>query len=239
MRCRTRRSGAFLPSRRAFTRKSADHCVRGREGLALAASTDTVIGVVEARPQGAWTCRPIRYPSPDGRRCAVVRNPPVFSVLSAPYRFRRGTAHGMPRIGLGFDAGSVLSQSESRFATAEWRGPQTCIDCFYGVPRLLGWRPLRAAAKACRNRPFWGQAPAPARRPCSVAALPRARLSVRLAMSRIARPIPAAAAEFFRARPARDDTTMTIGAPCAGGLFIAGGYLPETGGRDETCSRRS
>lgn len=234
-----RRSGAFLPSRRAFTRNMADHRVAERRGLASAASRDTVTGVVEARPQGAWTLCPIRYPSPVGRLCAMRRKSPVFPVCSMSCLLRRGSAHGMARSGLGFDAGRALSHSRGWFATAQWRGQNTCTDCFYGVPRLSVWSGLRPAVKVCLNRRFWAPVPAPAPRPFSMVASPRARLSVRPATWPIARPIQAAAAEFTRAVTARDDTTMTTGAPCAGGLFIAGVSAPETGGRDEICSRRS
>lgn len=234
-----RRSGAFLPSRRAFTRNMADHRVAERRGLALVAPRDTVTGVVEARPQGAWTLCPIRYPSPVGRLCAKRSKPPVFPFLSKSWLLRRGSAHGMAQRGSGFDAGRALTHSRGWFATAQWRGQNTCTDCFYGVPRLSGWPGLRPAVKVCLNRRFWAPVPAPVRRPFSMAALPLARLSARPATWPIARPIPAAAAEFARAVTARDDTTMTTGAPCAGGLFIAGVSSPETGGRDEICSRRS
>src|SRR6056297_4258639 len=236
---RTDRCGAFLPSLRRFTRNMADSRASERPGLAFAGATDTVILVVEPRPQGAWTLGPIRYPSPVGRRCAMRRKPPVFPTSSVSCRFRRGSAHYAGQSSLRFDARRGLSHSESRFATAEWRGRETCRDCFYEVLRLSGWQCLPAVAKACPSRRFWGLAQERAPQRCSMAASRPAHLSGRLATSPIARPIRAAAAEFTRALRARDVTTMTTGAPCAGGLFIAGSYRPETGGRDEICSRRS
>lgn len=239
MRGRVRRSGAFLPSLRAFTQNPADPGGSGRADLDSAAAGDTLMTVVAAFPQEAGTFRPIRYPSPDGRRCAVLRRPPIFSSCPGRADFRREPAHCARQAGAGFDAGAILSQVGGWFATEEWRGPELCKDGFYVGRRLSGWRCLRAAAKACPNRRFSGLAQGRAPQRCSMAASRPARLSGRLETSPIARPIPAAVAEFTRARAARDVTTMTTGAPCAGGLFIAGGYLPETGGRDETCSRRS
>lgn len=241
-----RLTGVFLPSAADFTQRTADFGRPVRGGLGLGDYRATVeLFVTIPRPHGVETRRLIRYPSPSGRPCTISCGPSFFSWkndMLARMRDRRQVADHGRICALGFDLAVEPPQISCRENTEIEKGGLSCVSVsshYWPGPGCLG---LRLAETPCPSRRCWAPGPGRARRRCSMAASARARLWVRRAMSPIARPIRAVAADLktsARQARTRNDFDRTTGAPCAGGLFDVAPAGAGTGRRDTACSRRS
>lgn len=241
-----RPTGVFLPRAADFTQRTADfgRPVRGSLGLGDYRATVELF-VTMPRPHGVETRRLIRYPSPSGRPCTISCGPSFFLLknnMLARFRRRRQVADHGRISALGFDLAVEPPQIFGREKPKIEKGGLSCVSVsshYWQGPDCLGLRPVETP---CPSRRCWAPGPGRARRRCSMAASARARLSVRRAMSPIARPIRAVAADLKISAPdarIRNDFDRTTGAPCAGGLFDVAPTGAGTGRRDTVCSRRS
>lgn len=188
-------------------RNTADACIQIAKGLVNAGIAGNVISVVAASPQGAGTHSLNRYPSPYGRLCALRHRPPFFLCKTKGYADRRGFA-GIAEFGMhGFDRGCGIALSGSAKQRKTDRDTAGCSS--YSYFSLRFWRLLRLRPMAIRRLGRMG-----------------VLQPARLAMPRIARPIPTAATDATRPigvfsskfRPSRAFSYARPGGalPCAG-----------------------
>lgn len=236
--------GAILPMTCGFTRNAADVVALFSIRLENRGIVCSVNGVVEALPQGAETLSLIRYPSPEGRLCALWCKPPTFLFGAAGRRDRRSFAVIGSRVQTGFDDGRGLALSVRKKPNNKIRGK---LRCSRFLQKPWQSRPLsacRPAAIQFLNRLFWGAAPERSQaRSLAAVSLP-VQLSARQGTSSIARPTQAAANLILPRTGGAEKNNQTIGAlPRAGGFLHAGSARnvawPRTKRRDERCSRRS
>ncbi len=235
--------GAILPLGDGYTRKLADAVAVCRICLDRPKIACTIVSVVAAPPQWAETHSLIRYPSPDGRSCAVWCRPPFFRFELVRFRTRRGLAHtGLFSIKT-FDAARKIGFTAGAVKKIKIRGKILCVSLSSLCYAWLHWPVLRRAATQFLNRPCWGLVPGQARRLSLMATSVRGPSSVAPQTSPIA--------------SIRQESADLITCPVTGaslnqkaiGVVHAGGLLPakpmrnaawhRTVRRVQTCSRRS
>lgn len=239
-------AGIFSPTAAENTQRPANLRRERMTGLGYRADDARVaVFVTLPLPHGAKTRRLNCYPSPHGRLCTDLCESSIFfsyaSDLCCVRPARSAADQGRTR-GVGFDAARELPLDSGQIEPETPQGRYTCDSVSSRSWQVLGCWALRPAAKACPSRRFWAPVPGRAQRRCSTVASARARLWARRAMSPIARPIRAAAADprGFAPRARRQTNCFkAIGASCAGGFFDVTPKGGRTGRRDDRCSRKS
>ena len=156
--------GMIPPTKSGFTQITADHRLVERKCLAHRENACSNGVVVAAFPQWAETYRLNRYPSPDGRSCAVMHGPPFFPVMPGfcgngrrPAQTRGQTRHG-------FDAPARIALSARRYNRTV-RGKETCRDFEFSRRPFFWWVRWRPVATRYPNRRFSARRPVSAPRP--------------------------------------------------------------------------
>lgn len=189
--------GMKLPTACAVARNAADNCVRPQILLAGTADPVSVISVVAGLPQGSGAPCPNRYPSPDRRRRAYVRTPPLFCIDTNVCSYRQKLAQMRVACTCGFDAGAILHSDTCAQSADKKRGSKTCSEQSKDNLKLY-WqssscRPSRPAATRSASRASLARGQAWPGRPCWGPTWRPAQWSVRRATSPSARPIRNAA----------------------------------------------
>ncbi len=196
-------SGANLRMTCKFTRSLADLDARRSGHLARRCFAVSVDIVVAGLPQGSETLSLNRYPSPDGRSCAMLRRPPFFDENSKCYSDRRSVAQsGSARLsGIANACDGATGRGTSPLH--DTRGPDQCTQPTRQALPASSSSPLPGAAAPFPSRLFSVRAQVPALRPCLTVTLRRVPSSVRPATSPIARRSRIAVSDPARAHGAQ------------------------------------
>ena len=214
--------GAFLPIEFENTRNTADAISTRAIPLDRPLIEGSIDLVVAVPPQWAETHSLIRYPSPYGRSRAFTHRPPFFLRAARILRNRRRVAINHGASVFGFDRSGAIALNRATINQNKTRGFIRCVSNPHSS--CLPWPSsgLRPAATHLANRLLSAQAPGPARRLSSAAALQRAPLSARRATSLIVRPIQTAADPHSRVLTGASIFSQTTGAHgCAGGFSFS------------------
>lgn len=198
-------AGMKPPPRAASARNTAENCTLASRCLAQCREGANIKPVVAGLPQRSGTDRPNRYPSPDGRRCVIIRTPPLFPLKTTGWHHRQELAQSRSSHAWDFDARLVLASCRAACTRHAKRGGASCDTYSGNNPRLYmpfsSFRPSRPVGTRSENRRSSVAAPAWAPRRCWTAILPLAQSQGRRATSPTASPIQAAATDTWRAFP--------------------------------------
>ena len=125
---RYRLSGISLPTCAAIARNTADNCIAAQMDLAARADAVSINIVAADLPQGSGADCPHRYSSPDRRRRAFVRTPPLFSFRIDAWPHRRELAQNAFGRGLCFDPNAILPFDIDARRAHKKRGRATCTE---------------------------------------------------------------------------------------------------------------
>ncbi len=204
--------GMNLPMNCAFARNTADNCMAVQIRLAGPADAVSVISVVAGLPQGSGAPCPNRYPSPDRRRRAYLRTPPLFRFSAGAWAYRQELAQMRFGSKCSFDAGAILPSDMSARSADKKRGSITCSEQSKDNLKLY-WqssscRPSRPAATRSASRASSVRGRAWPGRPCWVLIWRLAPWSALPATSRFARPFQNAAPDTRRKAAGPSDRTI-------------------------------
>lgn len=192
-----RNCGMNLPGPRASARNPADRSVPGVAALACGADAGKISVVVADLPQRSGTYCSDCYPSPEGRRWAVMRTSPLFHAgVEVTAKGRRGRQNRASAT-VHFDLSGGLPFGCATYCTYGNKGRVSCSEHSNDIPKqfLQCWplRRLRPAAIRSANRPSLAAGPARPARLCWMAISWPGPRSEPLATSPIAKASPSVA----------------------------------------------
>lgn len=196
--------GMNLPGPRASARNPADRSVPGFAALACGADAGKISVVMADLPQGSGTYCSDCYPSPEGRRWAVMRTSPLFhagaKVTAKGWRGRQKPAQNRASAIAHCDLSGGLPFGCATYGTNGTygnKGRVSCSEHSNDIPKqfLQCWplRRLRLAAIRSANRPSLAAGPARPARLCWMAISWPGPRSEPLATSPIAKASPSVA----------------------------------------------
>ncbi len=204
--------GVNLPMTCTVARNTADNCIVVQMHLAGPADAVSVTSVVAGLPQGSGAPRPNRYPSPDRRRCAHLRTPPLFVFSSNACAYRQELAQKRVGHTCGFDVDAILHSDMCAQSAYKKRGSRTCSEQSKDNLKLywqsLSYQRSRPAATQSASRALSVRGRASPARPCWAPIWRLAPWSAQPATSPSARPFQNAVPNTRRKAAGTFDRTI-------------------------------